>query len=603
MTSNEVLETIKDLLAKSDATEVSHPQQSCMYAEQAHSLAAQHQLYYEQCFALLQICNAKEGLAENNHETEALLAQAISLAEQHEFTELLIRAFSKMASLLSTINRIDEAASYITKAKNNLQHLERPKPSLEMLVLYDDINIRYRKGESGASLLNDCLAGKQMTVEQKNEGLHTGFLQVLTMITAKMGDTEASLKYSKQFIEIEEKRNFQMALVGAYTFQSSLYEKMGRKEDALNSLNKAVASSKKLGDVRSYLFVEIRRINVFIASKETEKARKACLELLAIPELNEMPKIRYDVISAMAQIATEQNNPDEAISLLETERQVFLGDKITLQKITNHLYELYATVGKYELAYKSLLENKTITEEIYHIEKAKEYAELHARFETKEKEAELRETQLQKLEAELKAIKSQMNPHFAFNSLKTIDYLLEQNNVSSARQSLNAFAQLMRATLQQSGSEFTVIEDELLLLENYIRLEKNTLDDLFTYEIVVAENIDPNYDRVPSIFLQPVVENAIKHGLRHKKGHKHLRIVFKTDGDELQVIIQDNGIGRTASAAINKFRTNHHSFAGNAMEKRVEFYNEKAGYKKFIFEIEDLDEGTKATLRIRQSEL
>ena len=217
-------------------------------------------------------------------------------------------------------------------------------------------------------------------------------------------------------------------------------------------------------------------------------------------------------------------------------------------------------------------------------------------------EVQLRDIQLQKLDAELKAIKSQMNPHFAFNTLKTIDYLLEQNNVSSARQSLNDFAQLMRATLQQSGSEFTVIENEVLLLENYIRLEKNALGNSFQYSIKVDETIDQSYERVPSIFLQPIIENAIMHGLRHKEGCKRLQIEFTLEGDDLVVIIQDNGIGRKASAELNRFRTNHQSFAGYAMAKRVEFLNEKAGYTKYVLLMEDLDEGTKAILRIKQSE-
>lgn len=267
------------------------------------------------------------------------------------------------------------------------------------------------------------------------------------------------------------------------------------------------------------------------------------------------------------------------------------------------LAEAYEATGQYKEAlqtHKQLLEEKLA---YVSAEKAKAIVGINSKYNLEKKEAQLREIQIQKLDAELKAIKSQMNPHFAFNTLKTIDYLLEKNDVTDARKSLNFFAQLMRATLEQSNSEFTVIEDEILLLENYIRLEKNAMGGEFEYSIEVDEAIDTSYERVPSIFLQPIVENAFKHGLRHKDGSKKLHINFTMDGDTMRVSVEDNGVGRTASAELNKFRINHRSFAGNAMQKRVEFLNEKAGYNKYALQIDDLTEGTRVTLHIHAEEL
>lgn len=275
----------------------------------------------------------------------------------------------------------------------------------------------------------------------------------------------------------------------------------------------------------------------------------------------------------------------------------------TRNGLLGSLAEAYEGNGSYKEALQT--HKKLLAEKLAYVsaEKTKAIVGLNKKYSLEKKEAQLRETQLQKLDAELKAIKSQMNPHFAFNALKTIDYLLEQHDVPQARKSLNSFAQLMRATLEQSGSEYTVIEDEILLLENYIRLEKNALGETFQYNIQVDTAIDQSYERVPSIFLQPIVENAIKHGLRHKQGHKQLTVNFSLTNEGMLVTVEDNGIGRVASTALNSFRTNHHSFAGNAMQKRIEFLNEKAGYTKYELSIDDLSEGTRATLLCRAEKL
>lgn len=275
----------------------------------------------------------------------------------------------------------------------------------------------------------------------------------------------------------------------------------------------------------------------------------------------------------------------------------------TKNGLLSALAEAYEGGGFYKEAletHKKLLQEKLA---FVSAEKTKAIVGLNKKYSLEKKEAQLRETQIQKLDAELKAIKSQMNPHFAFNALKTIDYLLGQHDIPQARKSLNSFAQLMRATLEQSGSEYTVIEDEILLLENYIRLEQNALGETFQYSIQVDETIDRSYERVPSIFLQPIVENAIKHGLRHKQGHKQLTVSFSLINEGILVTVEDNGIGRAASTALNSFRTNHHSFAGNAMQKRIEFLNEKAVYHKYELSIDDLSEGTRVTLLCRAEKL
>lgn len=594
---------IKQLLIQSETIADKNPTQGFAMAQQALAIATEQGLPLEQCKALIYMVKAKISAADNSPETEQILEDAIALAETHKLEVLLVEALSLLASLKVNSNRMEEAVAFINRAKHCLQAMSAPTNELRLSVSYDDISIRYRLNETGPQILGDCLQGLEQAVALKNIGLQTSFLQMLIMTLANSGDTEAAIRYSKQLIALEEKREFYMNLVGANVYQSGLYEKIGNLAEAENSFTKAVAASKILGDERSLYVVELRRVKFLLGIKKYAEAKAICEQLAQLQLDKEMPKQRFNRIVFMTNIAEAENDISAAIAILEPELIYYQSDTQICMRITQQLHELYAKVGNHQAAYQSLFTHHQFTRELYDAEKAKEYAELHTRYETKEKEAQLRETQLQKLDAELKAIKSQMNPHFAFNTLKTIDYLLEQNQILSARESLNDFAQLMRATLQQSEDEFTLIEDEVRLLENYIRLEKSSLGNNFSYAIHIEEAIDQNYERVPSIFLQPIVENAIKHGLRHLEGNKHLNIVFSTKEGVLSVIIEDNGIGRKASAALNKFRTNHQSFAGDALQKRIALLNTKAGFEKYQFEVEDLAQGTRATLHIQPSNL
>ncbi len=599
----DIKQAIVALLKKSETISTQDPAAGEALARQALEIAEQQQWAYEICLSLLHIASARESAADNSTDTETYLQKAIAIATENDFTEQLVTAYSKLASVMNAGNRMEQAAEYMAKAQYHLSQLISPHPELVLQILYDDLNIRYRRGEVASSLLADCLHGLERSTAMKNEGLQTCFLQMLIMLSAAAGELEAALKYSKQFLAIEEGRGFHMNLMGAYVFQSGLYEKTGQIVESENSLGKAMAAAEKLGDERSYFLVALRRAQFLLNHHRYAEAKSICEEIVLLPTAREMPKQYYGLMVCMAKIAEAEHRLADAVLLMEKERKLFTEDKVVLHQLTGYLHELYAKCNDYPAAYAALVENQKIAKEIYAAEKAKEYAELHARYETKEKEVQLRETRLQKLDAELKAIKSQMNPHFAFNALKTIDYLLEQNKVLEARKSLNAFAQLMRATLEQSSNELTVIEDEILLLDNYIRLEKNALGHSLEYSISVDEAIDQTYERVPSIFLQPIVENAIKHGLRHKEGTKQLHIHFRLADEALCITVSDNGIGRTASAALNKFRVNHHSFAGNALEKRIEYLNEKAGYHKYKLTTEDLAEGTRVTLLIAPDEL
>ncbi|MEM7040159.1 MAG: histidine kinase, partial [Bacteroidota bacterium] len=192
------------------------------------------------------------------------------------------------------------------------------------------------------------------------------------------------------------------------------------------------------------------------------------------------------------------------------------------------------------------------------------------------------------LETQLKALRSQMNPHFIFNSLSAIQNLILKQETEASYDYMVMFADLVRSTLNYSEREFIPIRDELNFLEVYLSLEKLRFGEEFEFEINYA---GPEEIEVASLVIQPFIENSLLHGLLHKEGQKKLSVNFEL-GEQLICTVTDNGVGR-AKASRLKANPDHQSFASGAIQKRMDILSER--YKMDLgFEIEDLFEGEMA---------
>lgn len=174
----------------------------------------------------------------------------------------------------------------------------------------------------------------------------------------------------------------------------------------------------------------------------------------------------------------------------------------------------------------------------------------------------------------LSSIKSQMNPHFLFNALNTIQSYIYTNDKENASQYLGKFSELTRMILEMSNKDIVPLSEEIKALSLYLELEQLRFDDKLNYKLIVDENISTETTYIHSMLIQPYVENAIKHGLLHQKGEWRLLLEFKKIENSVRVVIDDNGIGRKRSEELNKLRMKkHESFATNANQKRLEILN------------------------------
>lgn len=153
---------------------------------------------------------------------------------------------------------------------------------------------------------------------------------------------------------------------------------------------------------------------------------------------------------------------------------------------------------------------------------------------------------------EQETLKAQMNPHFIFNCLNAIQHYIIEKDVISANKFISSFAGLIRQALDNSGRKSISIKEEITFLKSYIQVEQNRFEDKFIYQINVDDDIEADLIQIPPMLIQPFVENAINHGLLHKRNEiGKLEIDFSLSEQMLKIIISDNGIGRLASRSFS----------------------------------------------------
>jgi len=150
-------------------------------------------------------------------------------------------------------------------------------------------------------------------------------------------------------------------------------------------------------------------------------------------------------------------------------------------------------------------------------------------------------------ESRLQSLRLQMNPHFLFNALNSIQQMILANEEIVATRYLSKFSKLLRAILVHSDKEFVTLKEELEILNLYIDLESIRFKESFNYSIECDEDIDTDEVKLPTLLIQPFVENAIWHGLMHKEGERYLQIKFAESGNCIHCSVEDNGIGRERS--------------------------------------------------------
>ncbi|WP_027387753.1 histidine kinase [Chryseobacterium gregarium] len=407
-------------------------------------------------------------------------------------------------------------------------------------------------------------------------------------------------------IRINEKENDQADLAMSYSQMADVNIRKKNIKGAEDNLNNAYKISKKDAPQQA-LEINRKLTDFYVKNKKFDKAIETKKKVLKEDFVRENSREEVEQIQELADIYIRKNDTQGAIDLFKKSYGMALkkGHTLEAQKSVRKLDSLFdvsgdtgASVQLYRDFFvklpdliakdRSLVDNKILedTEQrIIQLEKEKELKDELIRkksifnygligaliilmilvlfiFRT------LKKVQVRNKKIALQSLRREMNPHFIFNSLNSVNHFIATNNELEANQYLTRFSKLMRGVMENSAEDFISFHQELDLLQNYLALEKTRFTDKFDYEINVGESLNTQNLKIPGMLVQPFLENAIWHGLRYRTTKGFLKLSFEKDQQHLKISIEDNGIGIEES---KKQKTQHQKTReGRGMKNTLE---------------------------------
>jgi tetratricopeptide (TPR) repeat protein len=338
---------------------------------------------------------------------------------------------------------------------------------------------------------------------------------------------------------------------------------------------------------------------------EDEEALKELEETVTIADTIDQPKEQAQAYLALAEAYNKKGDKDkaltaykkysEAVAKSEQQNVIHLTDRSELIKKQKDIEELSkdVSIGQREetIAQQTLYKQQLI---IYGLLLIIAIVVITSYFIYKNARASKVANQL----LALKSLRSQMNPHFIFNALNSVNHFIAQQDERTANKFLSEFSQLMRLVLENSQEDFIPFYKEQEILSLYLKLEHYRFRDKFDYEINIDEGINAESIEVPPMLIQPYIENAVWHGLRYKDVKGKLVLNIRQEPANLVVEIIDDGIGRKRSTALKTENQKKHNSTGlKNIEERLNIIN-KVYKSNYNVAIHDLDGGGGTHVRI-----
>ena len=425
---------------------------------------------------------------------------------------------------------------------------------------------------------------------------------------------------AKEKIQLLEKDNKaeKEEVTDAYKQQAEVSFKLNNSDEAIKNYNKAIVYAKDKPEEIIKIKNEIAK--VYLSENSFEKAIAINRKLLTEAENKQDFNTQITQLQELSSIYFKQNKPENALILLKnaykiaTENGKTAEVKATASKLLQYYkgnnkvkesMDLYADFFKnfdqliqYD---NSLIDSKTFQfteEKIKQLEKEKSLKDelitrknkfnyvligsmallllflgfiAKALFSIKRKNKEIA----------LQSLRREMNPHFIFNSLNSVNQFISQNKELEANKYLTNYSNLMRSMMENSNRDFVTLSSEVEQLKKYLELEHLRFQDKFDFEIIIDDQIDSETTFIPNMIIQPHLENAIWHGLRYLENKGLLLLKFQIQNKKLTVIIEDNGIGLAKSQELKTINQKVHISRGmNNTNERIALLNDL--YKKEI---------------------
>jgi tetratricopeptide (TPR) repeat protein len=441
-------------------------------------------------------------------------------------------------------------------------------------------------------------------------------------------------------------KNYEKSL--EYSFKAIL---LGKKLGALNNLHTSFSNvGQALIDAYEADTIEPLGVTYVRGDEKVYVTHSALLDTALVYEQNSILRanIVHNELSlthayrGIGQIFALKKENDKSISYYQ--RAYDLSDSLGVlgEEMDNaqSLGHAFVRAGNYQMAAKYLDITNVLKDSIFSKEKNKQITELEAKYQNEKKEKEIealaQKNEIQtlqirqsrgfifglvslvlliaaiafllirqgrintlntKIELEQKLLRSQMNPHFIFNAMTSIQNYIYKEEPQEAANYLSSVFKLMRSILESSKEEYILLEKEVITLKHYLVLQQLCFQNKFDYKIDVDQELDIGNITIPPMMAQPIIENAIEHGIVNKVGEKGMIIIrFVKHNDMFSLEVEDNGVGRDKAREIGKeHKSKHLSVATNITQERITLLN-RNGKKKITMQIIDLknekNEGT-----------
>jgi len=405
---------------------------------------------------------------------------------------------------------------------------------------------------------------------------------------------DLALLYYDTLVSIGVENDYNNAVSVALSNSASIYKLMGNPKKALETALKAHEYKKPTAYQNLY---ELNLLaELYLETGNLSEARKNSNIALSDENSNSFPDEKIRTLKTLSKIEKQSRNFEKALFYFEQYK--LFSDSLRDKEIRTRIIDL-------EIAYET--EKKENQIELLTSENEIKNQRMKAGIillvvlvviiflilyilQIRRKQANLVQNDLQQ-----QVLRSQMNPHFIFNVMGSIQNFMQLNNTQKASDYLARFAALTRSTLNFSAAECISLTDETAMLRDYIELEKMRNPNLFDYELKYSNEPETDLIKIPPMLVQPFIENAIKHGFKNIEYKGFLNITITDKTSYAVFVIEDNGCGIQQK---NATENTHESMATQIFEKRRKLIQQK--YKKeFIFRVESkLNQGTKITIGI-----
>ena len=435
-------------------------------------------------------------------------------------------------------------------------------------------------------------------------------LQNVGVAYRKLGNNKKALEYLEQSLKVSQEIGDSKGIYNSHLNRGRIFERMGESDQAILSFKSALVAAEKMGNKSKKAEALLNLVREYLRNNYLQNASRLAPRMELLMGGVEETNLKKDIYEALSEYYSKTGDFKNAYSnYLEF---TALKDTLFNQDSRKEISEMQTL---YELDKKEkeiLIQNLKIEKQqnrLYYILSAIALliilsSLLFSRYKLKQKNFRA-ELERKNIEIEQRLLRTQMNPHFIFNSLNSINSFISDSDPDSAQSFLSKFARLMRYILENSRKTMVPLKDEVNTLKLNMELEQLRFDNKFSFRINVEDSIDEEFTYIPPMLVQPFIENAILHGLAGKEKDGMIQVGFREKGKIMLCTIEDNGIGRKKAGEIKRGNGSkkHRSLGMQVTKERLDILSEKYGVDA-SFEIIDLKDGegkalgTKALLRI-----